>query len=219
MRTLLVLLLLCLQSPAAGSASIHVLGQAIQFDLPGGYCLSENSTEAEKLLSERSQEALRGTAKLVAWLAPCEELRSFQRGRRFVFDHWIQLQVLTPRGQLRNVGVSREQLVASLAGSNNRLDSKAMRSRAQSKFSEMGISMQEARVDLIGRDGNAAYLATAMRISVDGEVRHIRGYGAITLINTVPLAVQGYEAARTDESLDRTRDAVAALLRSMLVKN
>lgn len=211
---------LALCAAGANAASFSVLDQTLEFDLPSGYCLGGSGTKVERELFARTQRGLQGSAKLVAWLVDCKELGELKQERRQYLDHWLQIQVLTPGGALRNVHASREQVVASLAKTHETLATSAVMERVKRKYAEMGMVADQPNASIVGRDGNAAYLTMKLRLTLeDGAVRSLRGFGAISLINTVPLAVQGYEATGKQESIDRAQAAVNAVLRSLLVRN
>lgn len=220
LKTRFLLLAVCVQAHSAAASSFSILGETLQFDPPSGYCVSANSTPAEKELLVTTQQVLRGTSRVVAWMAPCTELQEFKSGAREYLDHWLQIQVLTPRGELKRVQASREQMLASLSNSAVTMDPATIERRSRLRLAEIGGKLHVGGAEFLGRDGNAVYLAISARLaSTSGSERFIRGVGSITLINTVPLGVYSYEATRRPASIDAARTAMNSVLRTLLTQN
>lgn len=203
---------------AAQAASFQVLGETFEFDSPAGYCVGGESSPRERELVLQSRKAL-ANAKLVAWLTPCNELKELRAGLRDSLDHWMQLQVAMPRGELRKMGLSRTLYVDRLTGSLTRSRSEALDKRMKERLTQIGVSVETAEVEIVEHDGNAAYLSTRSKIDSGGVVKNIRGLGAGTLINQVPIYVFSYESSGSNASLDRAHSAMKSLLQSLLINN
>lgn len=211
-------LLLAFFASSASAESFSVLGRTINFANPANYCTG-GATVDEQQITRQTQESVGPNVKIVHWAVPCKEREEFRSGARQHFDHWIQIQVLGARGEFKPVSVLREQFLASVAKAKPRLDVAKLNKRISLAMKDQAARMENVSVEVIGRDGNAAYFAMRSQLQVGTSTRQIQGVGGMTLMNSVPLSVVAYEAVNDYKDSNHTQAAMRAILQSLLTEN
>lgn len=198
--------------------TIEILGQRVTFANPSGYCtLGESARERD--LMAMSKKSVGPGAQLVHAAILCSELDAFRTGRRETLDHWIQIQLIGPKGDFKRLEMGREAFLTGVSKGSPRLDTAKINRQIQSALGSPDVSLSNAQVVQLGRDGNAAYMSTRMTLNVGGSNRLITGFGGITLLNSLPLTVMVYEATGQAKSREQLQPILQQLLTSLLMEN
>jgi hypothetical protein len=205
-------------SGLAHAETIDVLGQKVNFRNPAGYC-SMGKSPRERELVALSERAVGEGARLVHIAVRCTELAAFNKGSRNDFQHWVQIQLLGPKGNLRRLNSTREAFLSSMAKSTARLDMVEMRRRIAETYTDLDMNVSGAQVQQVGRDGNAVYLSLRMSFTAGGSTVPVTGLAGVTLINSLPLSSIVYESTASASSRDRLQPTLQELLTSLLTEN
>jgi len=195
-----------------------VIGQQISFTNPIGYCTpGESSREKELLASAR--QMLPSSARLVLASVKCDELDSYRTGRRETLDHWLQIQLIGPKGEFKRLETSREAFLSGLAKSTTKLDTADLKKNINSKLKDFDIDMSNVKVHQIGRDGNAYYMTTRSTLQYGEKSKVVTGLGGVTLINALPLGIWIYESTGAAQSRDQLHIVLQQALVSLTTEN
>jgi hypothetical protein len=198
--------------------TINVLGQQISFSNPSGYCTPGNS-ERERELMAMSARSVGASARLVHAAVQCAELKDYRAGRRDTLDHWLQIQLIGPKGDFKRLEMNREAFLASIAKSTPRVDAVEINRRLRGALENPDLSMSDMKVEQLGRDGNAAYFSARMSLSIGDSTRPVTGLSGITLLNSLPLTVNVYEGTGTAKSREQLQPVLQELLHSLFTEN
>lgn len=206
------------RSPRIRAETINVLGQQISFSNPSGYCTPGNS-ERERELMAMSARSVGAGARLVHAAVRCSELKDYRDGRRDTLDHWLQIQLIGPKGDFKRLEMNREAFLASIAKSSPRVDAAEINRRLRGAFENPDLSMSDMKVEQLGRDGNAVYFSARMNLSVGDSTRPVTGLSGITLLNSLPLTVNVYEGTGTAKSREQLQPVLQELMHSLFTEN
>jgi len=205
---------------ATRSRNLDVLGQIISLTNPDGYCTLGSSLR-ERELAEINQNSVGETVRPIHIAIRCAELERFKTGRSKIIDHWLQIQLLGPKGEFKKLQMSRESFLAGLAGSGSRVS--LNRAEIMKKLNESikNLDVDRSNYDLtqLGRDGNALYFLTRLKLASEKNVRNVTGMGAITLLNSLPLSVIVYEAEGTARSRTEMQSTLHQTISLLLSEN
>ena len=191
--------------------TLQVLDQLLIFTNPVGYC-SPGQSKREKDLVEGAKQFLDSGVRLIHTAARCEELDAYREGRRDSVDHWMQIQMIGPKGDFKRLEMSRETFLNGISKSSPQIEFNEIIKKSQSQYQKFDVNLSNASLTPIGRDGNAFYVSIQLTLGQDNAKKRVTGLGAMTLVNSVPLNILIYEATGTTNS----RDQLAGLLRSSL---
>lgn len=206
---------------ACGAASadiVEVLGQKLTFSNPSGYCTLGN-TQRERDLFNISQRSVEPGSRIVHVALPCNELEAFKRGTRDEFKHWVQIQLIGPKGEFKRIEIGRETFLAGIAKTSPILDIAEVNRRIRSALDDTDASVTRAQVSLLGRDGNAVYFSFRMNLNTGSSSRPVTGLSGITLVNSLPLTINVYEGTGTATSREQLQNTLRQLLLSVLTEN
>lgn len=203
---------------SAATESVDVLGQQVMFSNPSGYCTPGKSAREVELMG-LARRSLGGGARLLHAAVRCSELEDYREGRRDMLDHWLQIQLLGPKGNFQRIEMPREAFLSSLSKSSPRVNAAELNQRLKASFDSSDISLSDMKVEPIGRDGNAVYFSMRMNMSVGETSRPISGISGITLLNSLPLSVNVYEGTGSPQSRGRLQAVQQELLNSLLTEN
>lgn len=198
--------------------SINVLGQQISFSNPSGYCTPGNS-ERERELMAMSARSVGTGARLVHAAVRCSELKDYRDGRRDTLDHWLQIQLIGPKGDFKRFEMGREAFLTGIAKSTPRVDAAEINRRLRGALENPDLNMSEMKVEPLGRDGNAIYFSARMNLNIGVSTRPVTGLSGITLLNSLPLTVNVYEGTGTAMSRDQLQPVLQELLQSLFTEN
>lgn len=198
--------------------TVEVLGQQVRFSNPPGYCTLGKSSRELSLL-QRQRLALGNSTRLEHSAAPCSELQAFVNGRREYLDHWLQIQLIGPNGNFRRLEMSREEFLTKVSQATPRIDHAEIERRMQHAFESSDVSLSQPQIEPLGRDGNAIYFHLRMMMTTGSVRRSVSGISATTLLNSLPLAINAYEATGLPESRDAMKGLHRQLLTSLLTQN
>lgn len=205
---------------ATPSQKLDVLGQIVNLTNPDGYCTLGSSPQ-ERELAEINQKSVGETVRPIHIAIRCAELERFKAGRSKYIDHWLQIQLLGPKGEFKKLRMSRESFLAGLAGSSSGVS--LSRAEIMKKLNESikNLDVDRSNYDLtqLGRDGNALYFLTRLNLASEKNVRNVTGMGAITLLNSLPLSVIVYEAEGSARSRAEMQSALHQTISLLLSEN
>ena len=201
-----------------GAESVDVLGQRVVFSNPSGYC-TPGKSERELELMDLARRSLGEGARLVHAAVQCSELDDYRMGRRDLLDHWLQIQLLGPKGNFQRLEVPREAFLDSVSKSSPRIDPAEINQRLKSSLNSSDISLSQTNIEPIGRDGNAVYFSMRMRMNFGESGRPITGISGITLLNSLPLSINVYEGTGSSQSRSQLQAVHQELLSSLLTEN
>ena len=204
--------------PSAATESVNVLGQQVVFSNPGGYCTPGKSAREVELMG-LARRSLGEGSRLLHAAVRCSELEDYREGRRDMLDHWLQIQLLGPKGNFQRIEMPREAFLSSLSKSSPRVNAAELNQRLKASFDSSDISLSDMKIEPIGRDGNAVYFSMRMNMSVGETSRPMSGISGITLLNSLPLSVNVYEATGSPQSRGRLQAVQQELLNSLLTEN
>ena len=202
----------------AAAESVNVLGQQVLFSNPSGYCTpGESAREVE--LMDLAKRSLAEGSRLVHAAVLCSELEDYRMGRREMLDHWLQIQLIGPKGNFQRIEMPREAFLSGLSKSTPRVNSAELNRRLKASFENSNVALTDMKFEPIGRDGNAVYFSMRMNMSVGESSRPISGISAITLLNSLPLSINVYEGTGSPQSRGQLQAIQQELLNSLLTEN
>ena len=210
--------ILLLTSGLARGDTIEVLGQKLSFSNPPGYCKLGN-TQRERELMIMSQRAVGPGSRIVHAAIRCPELEAFKRGTRDELDHWLQIQLIGPKGDFKRMEIGRESFLVGVAKASPRLDTSEINRRIKAALANTDVSMTKMQVSQLGRDGNAVYFSSRMNLNGGNRSRPVTGLSGITLVNSLPLTINVYEGTGTATSREKLQPTLQQLLLSVLTEN
>lgn len=202
----------------AATESVNVLGQQIVFSNPSGYCTPGKSAREVELM-DLARRSLGEGSRLVHAAVRCSELEDYRKGRREMLDHWLQIQLIGPKGNFQRIEMPREAFLSSLSKSSPRVNSAELNRRLNASFENSEISLSDMKFEPIGRDGNAVYFSMRMNMSVGETSRPVTGISGITLLNSLPLSISVYEGTGSPQSRGQLQSVQQELLNSLLTEN
>ena len=202
----------------AATESVNVLGQQVVFSNPSGYCTPGKSAREVELM-DLVRRSLGEGSRLVHAAVRCSELDDYRKGRRDMLDHWLQIQLIGPKGNFQRIEMPREAFLSSLSKSSPRVNAAELNHRLKASFENSDISLSDMKIEPIGRDGNAVYFSMRMNMSVGETSRRISGISGITLLNSLPLSINVYEGTGSPQSRGQLHAVLQELLNSLLTEN
>jgi hypothetical protein len=197
---------------------VEVLGQRVAFSNPKGYC-TPGKSEREVELMDVAKRSLGEGSRLVHAAVLCSELEDYKSAQRETLDHWLQIQLIGPKGKFQRVDMAREAFLAGMSKSSPRVDTDEINRRLKASFDNRDINLTQMKFEPIGRDGNAAYFSMRMNMQIGDTSRPITGIGGITLLNSLPLSINVYDGTGSVQSLDQLQSVQKELLNSLLTEN
>lgn len=158
-------------------------------------------------------------SRLVHAAVRCTELEDYRQGRRDMLDHWLQIQLLGPKGNFQRIEIPREAFLSGLSKSGPRVNAAELNQRLKTSFENSDISLSDMKFEPIGRDGNAVYFSMRMSMTVGEINRPVSGISGITLLNSLPLSINVYEGTGSPQSRDQLQAVQQELLNSLLTEN
>lgn len=213
-----VVVLLCMSISLVEAETIEVLGQRISFTNPSGYC-TLGSSSRERELMDMTQHAVGSGARLVYVAILCSELEAFRVGRRDTLDHWLQIQLIGPKGNFKRLEMGRETFLVGFAKTSPRLNATEINRRIRAALENPELNLSKMKVTPLGRDGNAVYFSSFMNLNIGESSRPVTGLSGITLLNSLPLTVIVYEATGQAKSREQLRPTLQQLLMSLFTEN
>ena len=204
--------------PSAATESVNVLGQQVVFSNPGGYCTPGKSAREVELMG-LARRSLGEGSRLLHAAVRCSELEDYREGRRDMLDHWLQIQLIGPKGNFQRIEMPREAFLSGLSKSTPRVNSAELNRRLKASFENSDVALTDMKFEPIGRDGNAVYFSMRMNMSVGESSRPISGISAITLLNSLPLSINVYEGTGSPQSRGQLQAVQQELLNSLLTEN
>jgi hypothetical protein len=214
------------QSPAqeaeiqrsVAAESVNVLGQQVVFSNPRGYCTPGNSAPEVELM-DSARRSLGEGSRLVHVAVLCSELEDYREGHRDILDHWLQIQLVGPKGNFQRIKMPREAFLAGLSKSSPQINAAELNRRLKASFGNNDISLSNMKIEPIGRDGNAAYFSMRMNVILGQASRLVTGISGITLLNSLPLSINVYEGTGSPQSRGQLQSVQQELLNSLLTEN
>lgn len=203
---------------SAATESVSVLGQQVVFSNPSGYCTPGKSAREVELMN-LARRSLGEGSRLVHAAVRCSELEDYRKGRRDMLDHWLQIQLIGPKGNFQRIEMLREAFLSSLSKSSPRVNAAELNRRLKASFENSDISLSDMKFEPIGRDGNAVYFSMQMNMSVGETSRPVTGISGITLLNSLPLSINVYEGTGSPQSRSQLQPVQQELLNSLLTEN
>lgn len=203
---------------SAATESVNVLGQQVVFSNPSGYC-TPGKTAREVELMDLATRSLGEGSRLVHAAVLCSELEDYRKWRREMLDHWLQIQLIGPKGNFQRVEMPREAFLSGLSKSSPRVNPAELNRRLKASFENIDISLSDMKFEPIGRDGNAVYFSMRMNMSIGETSRAISGISGITLLNSLPLSINVYEGTGSPQSRGQLQAVQQELLNSLLTEN
>jgi translation elongation factor EF-1beta len=198
--------------------SVSVLGQPVVFSNPSGYCTPGKSAREVELMNV-ARRSLGEGSRLVHAAVRCSELEDYRKGRREMLDHWLQIQLIGPKGNFQRIERPREAFLSGLFNSSPRVNPDELNRRLRASFENSDINLSDMKFEPIGRDGNAIYFSIRMNMSVGETDRTIFGISGITLLNSLPLSINVYEGTGSPQSRGQLQAVLQELLNSLLTEN
>lgn len=203
---------------SVATESLNVLGQRVVFSNPSGYCTPGKSAREVELM-DLARRSLGEGSRLVHAAVRCSELEDFRKGRRDMLDHWLQIQLIGPKGNFQRIDMPREAFLSGLSKSSPQVNAAELNRRLKASFENSDINLSDMKFEPIGRDGNAVYFSMRMNMSVGETSRPISGISAITLLNSLPLSINVYEGTGSPQSRGQLQAVQQELLNSLLTEN
>ena len=203
---------------SAATESVYVLGQQVVFSNPSGYCTPGKSVREVELM-DLARRSLGEGSRLVHAAVRCSELDDYRKGRRDMLDHWLQIQLIGPKGNFQRVEMPREAFLSGLSKSSPRVNAAELNQRLKTSFESSDISLSDMKIEPIGRDGNAVYFSMRMYMSIGETSRPVTGISGITLLNSLPLSINVYEGTGSAQSRGQLQAVQQELLNILLTEN
>lgn len=197
---------------------VSILGQQVVFSNPTGYCTPGKSAREVDLVDLAARSLGEGS-RLVHAAVRCSELEDYRQERRDTLDHWLQIQLIGPKGKFQRLEMQREAFLSGLSNSSSKTNSEEISRRLRASLANSDLNLSQMQVEPIGRDGNAVYFSMRMNMSAGGSSRLITGISAITLLNALPLSINVYEATGSSASRSQLQKVQQELLNSLLTEN
>lgn len=204
--------------PRAAMESVNVLGQQVVFSNPSDYCTPGKSAREVELM-DVARRSLSEVTRLVHVAVRCSELEDYRKGRRDMLDHWLQIQLIGPKGNFHRNEMPREAFLSGLSKSSPQVNAAELNRRLKASFENDDISVSDMKFEPIGRDGNAVYFSLRMDMIVGESSRPVTGLSGVTLLNSLPLSVNVYEGTGSPQSRGRLQAVQQELLNSLLTEN
>lgn len=198
--------------------SVNVLSQQVVFSNPSGYCTPGKSSREVDLM-DLARRSIGEGSRLVHAAVRCSELEDYRKGRREMLDHWLQIQLIGPKGNFQRIEMPREAFLSGLSKSSPRMNAAELNRRLKASFENSDISLSDMKYEPIGRDGNAVYFSMRMNMSIGETSRPITGISGITLLNSLPLSINVYEGSGSPQSRGQLQAVQQELLNSLLTEN
>ncbi|NEZ02793.1 hypothetical protein G4Y73_01355 [Wenzhouxiangella sp. XN201] len=206
------------QAVHSKTVSVRALGGQLSVRLPDGYCsIKDKGREGEML--KHSRDMMPQSVRILHAAAECSELAKYAAGNSDEVFHWLQVQMIGPSGTFRRLPFSREEFLSNIGGQLPEIDFTAIESEAETLLERAGMDVSSVKQAPIGRDGNAIYMATNFSVENAAAPRHIRGLGAITLVNSIPLGIHVYSSKPLSDSPRDLQSDLHSLLQSILHNN
>ena len=202
---------------SAATESVSVLGQQVVFSNPRGYCTPGNSAREVELM-DLARRSLGEGSRLVHAAVRCSELEDYRKGRRDMLDHWLQIQLIGPKGNFQRFEVPRETFLSGISKSSPRVNAAELNRRLKASFESSDINLSDMKFEPLGRDGNAVYFSMRMNMDVGGLSRPVTGISGITLLNSLPLSINVYEGTGSPQSRGQLQTVQQELLNSLLTE-
>ena len=203
---------------SVATESVNVLGQQVVFSNPSGYCTPGKSAREVELM-DLARRVLGEGSRLVHSAVRCSELEGYRKGRRDMLDHWLQVQLIGPKGNFQRIEMPREVFLSGLSKSSPRVNAAELNQRLKASFENGDISLSDMKFEPIGRDGNAVYFSMRMNMRVGETTRPVTGISGITLLNSLPLSINVYEGTGLPQSRGQLLAVQQELLNSLLTEN
>ncbi len=203
---------------STAAESVNVLGQQVVFSNPSGYCTPGKSAREVELM-DLARRSLGEGSRLVHAAVRCSELEDYRKGRRDMLDHWLQIQLIGPKGNFQRIEMPREAFLSGLSKSSPRVNAAELNHRLKASFENSDISLSDMKIEPIGRDGNAVYFSMRMYMSIGETSRPVTGISGITLLNSLPLSINVYEGTGSPQSRGQLQAVQQELLNSLLTEN
>lgn len=215
----LALSFLVLCSVGASAQSFSLLGETVRYEVPAGYCPVTKAGGAVLEAMEEQRRIMATHVNLMEVLALCAEIARANAGNEVTFSTWMQLQVLTPKGQARKIEVPRTQFVRSLGKSATRLDTGAIHKRIEERLKEMksDTSFDRIKTEVLGADDDAVYVTNRSVARRDGSGPvEIFGITAMTVASKLPINVVSYQTMSKVADTSVAQKNMKLLLSSVL---
>lgn len=206
------------ESAQIQTETINVLDQQISFLNPSGYCTPGESV-IERELMAMSVRSVGPGARLVHAAVLCSELKDYTSGQRDTLDHWLQIHLIGPKEDFKRLDMGREAFLAGVAKLTPYVDAAEINRRLREALDNPDLNMTKINVEPLGRDGNAVYFSSRMNLNIGDSNRQVAALSAITLLNSLPLTVNVYEATGTSKSREQLQPVLQELLQSLLTEN
>lgn len=203
---------------SVATESVNVLGQRVVFSNPSGYCTPGKSAREVELMDVARRSIGEGS-RLVHAAVRCSELEDYRKGRREMLDHWLQIQLIGPKGNFQRIEMPREAFLSGLSKSSPRVNPDELNRRLRASFENSDINLSDMKFEPIGRDGNAVYFSMRMNMSLGETSRPISGISGITLLSSLPLSINVYEGTGSPQSRGQLQAVLQELLNSLLTEN
>ena len=204
-------------SASARGASFTALERTIEFTPPARFCVLGDSP-LERALFDQSESDISRHGALVQMDVPCDELPLFKAGKLFGFTRWIEVAVMSQGGAFQLVPVPRDDFVRIAARTFESqvvdYDEANRRLKALQDDGEIGVPASLQNMHSLGVSNHALFIQSRTRFGRGRHAVAVRGIGAVTTANDVPLIVQVYtlSTASRDDTLETANACVQALL-------
>src|SRR3546814_18875154 len=102
-----------------------------------------------------AKRALAEGSRLVHAAVRCSELEDYRAGRRDMLDHWLQIQLIGPKGNFQRIEMPREAFLSGLSKSNPRVNSADTNRRLKASFEISAVALHNMKFDTFGGGGYA----------------------------------------------------------------
>lgn len=198
--------------------SVEILNQRIIFSNPQGYC-TIGKTIREIELMNLTKRAIGDGARLVHAAVLCSELDDYKSGRRDLIDHWLQIQLIGPKGNFKRIEMDRESFLQRISKTTPKLNSNEINYNLKRALNDENIDFSNMQISPIGRDGNAQYFSIRSNIKIGDLSRKVNGISAVTLLNSLPIAINVYEVSDAIHGLFGLQQVQKELLMSLFSEN
>ena len=204
-------------SAGARGASFTALERTIEFTPPARFCVLGDSPR-ERTLFDQSESDISRHGALMQMDVPCDELPLFKAGKVFGFTRWIEVAVISQGGEFHLVSVPRDDFVRTAAGTLEGqvvdYDEINRRLKALQADGEISLPASLQGMHSLGVANHALFIQSRTKVGRGKHAVALRGIGAVTTANDVPLIVQVYalSTAGRDDTLETAYACVQALL-------
>lgn len=197
---------------------VMALGVRLGFNLPPEYC-PVGKSERETVLLEKARDSMPPSVKLLQAAVLCTELKAYALGQRDYIEHWLQIQLLSPGGDFQTIDWPRDQFLQAVGAAMPEIDYSDLKQEAEKLFKRAGITVSDLQQTPLGRDDKAIYVAHHMQVEQTDSASLVRGLGAVTLINSLPLGIHVYSSVPLREDKEDLESTFRSLLNSLLQSN